>query len=199
MVLSGLREWRLFINVMKKKKIILSSIYLTIGLVASVLPFASKTNLFVKAESDEDSHQIVFTAENTSVEKEDTYTKFFTLHKDDATLSGYSIDSTPGECHIAADGDRNAGGDHICYAEVNPQSGSSISFVLSIPLSGIKSFTSVVLRGSFYQSFWADKVDVIEFGSECYSDISNKLEVHVAKPYKVFFLDEIEINYTCAA
>lgn len=182
---------------MKKKKIIL--IFLTTGLVASVLPFVAKGTLFIKAEADDwEPHQIVFTAEDTSVEKEDTYTKFFKLHQDDATLSGYSIDSNPGECLIAADGDRDAGGDHICYAEVNPQSGSSISFVVSIPLSCIKSFASVVLRGSFYQSFWADKVDKIEFGSECYSDVSNKLEVHVAKPYKVFILDEIEINYTCA-
>lgn len=183
---------------MKKKIILLSSICLTIGLVALVLPFLSKTNLFFKAESDDGSHRIVFTAADTSVEKEDTYTKFFKLHQDNATRSGYSIDSKPGECLIAADGDRDAGGDHICYAEVNPSSGSSISFVVSIPLSGINSFTSIVLRGSFYQSFWEDKVDEIEFGSESYSDISNTLEVHVAQPYKVFILDKIEINYTCA-
>lgn len=172
--------------------------FLTIGLVASVLPFLNKTYLFVRAEYDDGSHQIVFTAEDTSLENEDTFTKFFRLHQDNATRSGYSIDSTPGECLIAADGNRDVGGDHICYAEVNPQSGSSISFVVSIPLSGIKSFSSVVLRGSFYQSFWADEVNELQFGSESYSDISNKLEVHVAKPYKVFFLDEIEINYTCA-
>ena len=185
---------------MKKKIIILSSIFLTTGLVASALPFVAKSNLIIiKGEADDwEPHQIVFTAEDTSVESEDDYTKFFKLHQDNATRSGYSIDSKSGECLIATDNNRDAGGDHICYGEVNPQSGASISFVVSIPLSSIRSFTSVVLRGSFYQSYWTDKIDKIEFGSECYSDISNNLEVHVAKPYKVFILDEIEINYTCA-
>lgn len=56
---------------MKKKNIILSSIFLSIGLVVSVLPFATKGNLFIKGEADDwRPHQIVFTAEDSSVESE---------------------------------------------------------------------------------------------------------------------------------
>ena len=154
---------------MKKKIIILSSIFLTTGLVASVLPFLSKTDLFVKAESDDwDSHQIVFTAEDTSVESESLWTHYFKLHQDDATLSGYSIDSTPEECLIMADSETSAGGDHICYGEANPQSGAYASLAVTIPLTNIRSFTSVVLRGQFYRDYWLDGDNEIQYGSESY-------------------------------
>ena len=184
---------------MKKKIILLSTIFLTTVLAASLLPFVSKTNLFVKAEfDDEDSHQIVFTAEDSSVESEDLYTHYFKLHQDDATLSGYSIDSKPNECLIMADSETSAGGEHICYGVVNPQSGAYASLYLTIPLTSIKSFTSVVFRGEFYRGYWDDEVDEIQFGSESYSAIFNEFEVRLTKTYKVIILDEIEINYTCA-
>ena len=184
---------------MKKKKIILSSIFLTIGLVASVLPLAAKGNLFIKAKADDwESHQIVFTAEDTSIESESLFTHYFKLHQDDATLSGYSIDSKPNECLIMADSETSAGGDHICYGVVNPQSGAYASLYLTIPLTSIKSFTSVVFRGQFYRSYWSDEVNEIQFGSESYSTIWNEFEVRLTKTYKVIVLDEIEINYTCA-
>ena len=184
---------------MKKKKILLSSIFLTMGLVASVLSLAAEGNLSIKAKADDwDSHQIVFTAEDTSVESESLYTHYFKLHQDDATLSGYSIDSKPNECLIMADNQTSAGGDHICYGEVNPQSGTYASLYLTIPLTNIKSFTSVVFRGHFYRSYWSDEVNEIWFGSESYSTIWNEFKVQVNKTYKVIILDEIEINYTCA-
>ena len=184
---------------MKKEKIILSSIFLTIGFVASVLPFETKGNLFIKAgANDWESHQIVFTAEDTSVESESLYTHYFKLHQDEATLSGYSIDSKPNECLIMADSETSAGGDHICYGVVNPQSGAYASLYLTIPLTSIKSFTSVVFRGRFYRGYWDDEVNEIQFGSESYSTIWNEFKVQLTKTYKVIILDEIEINYTCA-
>ena len=173
--------------------------FLTTGLVASVLPFLSKTNMFVKAESDdEDSHQIILTAEDTSVESESLCTHYFKLHQDDATLSGYSIDSKPNECLIMADSETSVGGNHICYGVVNPQSGTYASLYLTIPLTSIKSFTSVVFRGQFYRGYWDDEVNEIQFGSESYSTIWNEFKVQINKAYKVIILDEIEINYTCA-
>jgi len=184
---------------MKKKIITLSSLFLTIGLVALVLPFAAKGNLLIKAEADDwESHQIVLTAEDSSVESESLYTHYFKLHQDDATLSGYSIDSKPNECLIMADSETSAGGDHICYGVVNPQSGTYASLYFTIPLTNIKSFTSVVFRGHFYRGYWADEECEIWFGSESYSTIWNEFKVQINKTYKVIVLDEIEINYTCA-
>ena len=184
---------------MKKEKIILSSIFLTIGLVASALPFVAKGNLFVKAGADDwESHQIVLTAEDSSVESESLYTHYFKLHQDDATLSGYSIDSKPNECLIMADSETSAGGKHICSGVVNPQSGSYASLHLTIPLTSIKSFTSVVFRGQFFRGYWADEENEIWFGSESYSTIWNEFTVQLTQTYKVIVLDEIEINYTCA-
>ena len=184
---------------MKKKIIILSITLLNIGLVASVIPFAAKGGLFINAEADDwESHQIVFTAEDSSVESESLYTHYFKLHQDDATLSGYSIDSKPNECLIMADSETSAGGDHICYGVVNPQSGAYASLYLTIPLTSINSFTTVVFRGHFYRGYWDDEVDEIWFGSESYSTIWNEFKVHLFKTYKVIILDEIEINYTCA-
>ncbi|MDY6430975.1 MAG: hypothetical protein SPL00_04215 [Bacilli bacterium] len=184
---------------MKKKNIILSSIFLSIGLVVSVFPFATKGNLFIKGEADDwRSHQIVFTAEDSSVESESLYTHYFKLHQDNATLSGYSIDSKPNECLIMADSETSAGGDHICYGVANPQSGTYACLYLTIPLTSIKSFTSVVFRGQFFRGYWDDEVNEIQFGSESYSTIWNEFEVALTKTYKVIILDEIEINYTCA-
>ena len=184
---------------MKKKIIILSSIILTIGLVASVLPFVAKSDLFIKAEADDwDSHQIVFTAEDASVESESLWTHYFKLHQDDATLSGYSIDSTPEECLIMADSETSAGGDHICYGVANPQSGAYVSLVVTIPLTNIRSFSSAVFRGQFYRDYWLDGVNEIQYGSESFSTVFNELQVHISKTYKIIVLDEIEINYTCA-
>ena len=184
---------------MKKKKILLSSIFLTTGLVASFLTFVTKGNSFINAGAEDwESHQIVFTAADTSVESESLYTHYFKLHQDDATLSGYPIDSKPNECLIMADSETSAGGDHICYGVVNPQSGTYASLYLTIPLTSIKSFTSVVFRGQFYRGYWDDEVDEIQFGSESYSTIWNEFKVQLTKTYKVIILDEIEINYTCA-
>ena len=184
---------------MKKKIIILSSIFLTTGLVASVLPFVANGNLFVKAETDDwEPHQIVFTVEDTSVEGEDLYTYYFKLHQDDATLSGYSIDSKPNECLIMADSETSVGGDHICYGVANPQSGTYACLYLTIPLTSIRSFTSVVFRGQFFRGYWYDEVKEIQFGSESYSTIWNEFKVTLTKTYKVIILNEIEINYTCA-
>ena len=184
---------------MKREKIILASILLTIGLVASALPFVAQGNLFIKAGADNwEPHQIVFTAGDSSIESESLYTHYFKLHQDDATLSGYSIDSKPNECLIMADSETSAGGDHICYGVVNPESGSYASLRLTIPLTSIKSFTSVVFRGRFFRGYWDDEVNEIQFGSESYSTIWNEFTVQLTKTYKVIVLDEIEINYNCA-
>lgn len=182
---------------MKKKIILLSSIFLTTGLVASALPFVANGDLFVKAATDDwEPHQIVLTAEDTSVESESLYTHYFKLHQDDATLSGYSIDSKPEECLIMADNITSAGGDHICSGEVNPASGTYASLTVTIPLTNIQSFTSVVFRGKFYRGYWSDVVNEIQFGSERY--FGSELYVDISSQYREIFLDEIEINYTCA-
>ena len=184
---------------MQKKTIILSSMFLTIGLVASVLPFVAKGNLFVKAETDDwEPHQIVFTAEDSSVESESLYTHYFKLHQDNATLSGYSIDSKPNECLIMADSETSAGGDHICFGAVNPLSGTYASLVVTIPLTNIKSFTGAVFRGKFYSEYdySSDPVTEIQIGSE--RMFSTEFYVDISHKYKIIILDEIEINYTCA-
>ena len=186
-------------SVMKKKAIILSSLILTTGIITSTLAFSKNDNLFVKAEfEDEVSHQIIFDAEDTSVEKESTYTKYFALHKDNATRSGYSIDSTPEECLIMADGDRDAGGDSICFGEANPLSGTYASLIVTIPLTNIESFTSAVFRGRFYSEYdySSDPVTEIQFGSERF--FTKEIYVHISNQYKIIILDEIEINYTCS-
>lgn len=97
-----------------------------------------------------------------------------------------------------ADSETSAGGDHICYGVANPQSGTYACLYLTIPLTSIKSFTSVVFRGQFFRGYWDDEVNEIQFGSESYSTIWNEFEVALTKTYKVIILDEIEINYTCA-
>lgn len=184
---------------MKKKVVLLPSLMLTAGIIISSIAFLPKSDLFIKAEADDwDSHQIVFTAEDTSVESESLYTHYFKLHQDDATLSGYSIDSTPEECLIMADSETSAGGDHICYGVANPQSGAYASLVVTIPLINIRSFTSVVLRGQFYRDYWLDGDNEIQYGSESFRAVFNELQVHISKTYKIIVLDEIEINYTCA-
>ena len=183
---------------MKKKVVILSSLMLTGGIIVSSIAFLPKSDLSVKA-GDTINHQIVLTAEDTTLESEPTYTAYFSLHQDDATLSGYSIDSKPNECLIMADVNRGASGDHICYGVINPQSSSSYaSLYVTIPLTNIESFTSVVFRGRFYRDYYSDLVTEISFGSESYSTIWHEFSVHLFKQYKVIFLDEIEINYTCA-
>ena len=182
---------------MKKKKILLSSMFLTIGLVASVLPFVAKGDLFIKAGVDDwEPHQIVFTAEDSSIESESLYTHYFKLHQDDATLSGYSIDSKPNECLIMADSVTSAGGDHICSGEANPASGTYASLIVTIPLTNIQSFTSAVFRGKFYRNYWSDEVNEIQFGSERL--FGKEFYVDVSHEYREIILDEIEINYTCA-
>ena len=182
---------------MKKKVVLLSSLILAAGIITSSIAFLGKGNSLVKVESTNSvGHQIVLTAENTSIESEPTNTAYFSLHKDNATRSGCSIDSTPGECLIAADGDRGAAGDSICFGVVNPDSGTYVSLMVSIPLTNIESFKSVVFRGSFYRGYWSDKVTEIQFGNESFS--SDKFSVHISKQYQVFELDQIEINYTCA-
>ena len=183
---------------MKKKTIVLSSLFLTAGIVTSVLTFLGNGNLFLKVESEDiESHKITFNASNTSVESTSQWTHYFKLHKEGATRSGYAIDSTPEECLIMADSETSAGGDHICYGVVNPQSGSYASLHLTIPLTNINSFTSVVFRGRFCRGYWDDEVNEIQFGSESYSTIWNEFKVQLAMTYKVIVLDEIEINYTC--
>ena len=183
---------------MKKKVVILSSLMLTGGIIVSSIAFLPKSDLSVKA-GDTIDHQIILTAEDTSVESEPTYTAYFSLHQDDATWYGYPIDSTPNECLIMADGNRGAGGDHICFGEANPPSGAYASLYVTIPLTNIESFTSVVFRGRFYRDYYLDLDTEIYFGSESYSTIWNEFQVQLSKQYKVIFLDEIEINYTCAA
>ena len=182
---------------MKKKLILLSSLLLTVGIVTSTLILRDNT-LSVEAQNEEIPHQIILGSGESSIEKEELYTHYFNLHKDDATLSGYSIDSKPDECLIMADSETSAGGDHICYGVVNPQSGAYASLHITIPLTSINSFTSVVFRGRFCRGYWDDEVNEIQFGSESYSTIWNEFAVVLAKTYKVIVLDEIEINYTCA-
>lgn len=97
-----------------------------------------------------------------------------------------------------ADSETSAGGDHICYGVVNPQSGTYACLYLTIPLTNINGFTSAVFRGHFYRNYWSDEVTEIQFGSESYSTIWNEFKVQLTKTYKVIILDEIEINYTCA-
>jgi len=182
---------------MKKKVVLLSSLMLTVGIIVSSIAFLPKSDLSVKA-GDTIDHQIIFTAEDTTYESGDEYTAYFSLHQDDATLSGYPIDSKPNECLVMADSETSAGGDHICYGVVNPQSGAYASLRLTIPLTSINSFTSVVFRGRFFRGYWDDEVNEIQFGSESYSTIWNEFKVQLTKTYKVIVLDEIEINYTCA-
>ena len=182
---------------MKKKKMLLLSLLLTVGTIASSLVLLQNSNLFIKAQSeDQKPHQIILTAENSSLEKESLYTKYFKLHKDNATKSGYSIDSTPEECFVMADGDTGAAGDSICWGEANPASGTYASLVVTIPLKNLQSFTSVVLRGKFYRDYWSDEVNEIQFGSEKY--LGNEFYVHISHQYREIILEEIEINYTCA-
>lgn len=184
-------------NVMKKKTIILSSLFLTAGIVTSVLTFLGNGNLFLKVESEDiESHQITFTTDDTSVEKTDTWTHYFKLHKDDATRSGYSIDSTPEECLIMADSVTSAGDGSICFGEVNPISGNYAALIVTFPLTNLNSFTNIVLRGKFYRDYYSDLVTEIQFGSEKY--IGEELQIHISQTYKVIILEEIEINYTCA-
>ena len=182
---------------MKKKVVLLSSLMLTGGIIVSSIAFLPKSDLSVKA-GDTISHQIVLTAEDTTYEKEETYTAYFSLHQDDATWHGWPIDSKPNECLIMADGNRGAGGDQICFGEANPISEAYASLYVTIPLTNIESFTSVVFRGRFYRDYYSDLVTEISFGSESYSAIWHEFSVHLFKQYKVIFLDEIEINYTCA-
>ena len=150
---------------MKKKVVLLPSLMLTAGIIISSIAFLPKNDLSVKA-GDTINHQIILTAESTTLESESTYTAYFSLHKDDATWHGYPIDSTPSECLIMADGNRGAGGGQICFGEANPQSGTYASLIVTIPLTNIDSFTSVVFRGRFYHEYYSDLVTEIEFGSE---------------------------------
>ena len=179
---------------MKKKVVLLSNLMLTVGIIVSSIAFLPKSDLSVKA-GDTINHQIILTAEDTTLGDEPTYTAYFSLHQDEATWHGYPIDSTPNECLIMADGDRGAGGEHICFGVVNPQSGTYASLVVTIPLTNIESFTSVVLRGSFYRDYYSDLVTELEFGSERF--FIDEFYVDISHQYKVIFLDEIEINYTC--
>lgn len=179
---------------MKKKVVLLSNLMLTVGIIVSSIAFLPKSDFSVKA-GDTIDHQIILNAENSFIEKESLWTKYFKLHKDNATRSGYPIDSTPEECLIMADSDTGAGGDHICFGVVNPQSGTYASLTVTIPLTNIESFTSVVFRGSFYRDYYSDLVTELEFGSERF--FIDEFYVDISHQYKVIFLDEIEINYTC--
>lgn len=182
---------------MKKKTIILSSLFLTAGIVTSVLTFLGNGNLFLKVESEDiESHQITFTADDTSVESTSLWTHYFKLHKDNATRSGYSIDSTPEECLIMADSVTNAADGSICFGEVNPASETYASLIVTFPLTNLNSFTSIVLRGKFYRDYYSDLVTEIEYGSEKY--FGEEIQVHISLTYKVIILEEIELNYTCA-
>lgn len=181
---------------MKKKTIVLSSLFLTAGIVTSVLTFLGNGNLFLKVESEDiESHKITFTTGDTSVESTSTWTHYFKLHKDGATRSGYAIDSTPEECLIMADSETSAGDGSICFGEVNPISGNYAALIVTFPLKNLNSFTSIVLRGKFYRDY-SDLVTEIQFGSEKY--IGEGLQIHISQTYKVIILEEIEINYTCA-
>ena len=177
---------------------LLSSLFLTAGIITSTLVALGKSDLFVKVRSeDQEPHQIIFTAKDSSVESESLYTKYFKLHQDNATRSGYSIDSTPGECFIMGDGDSvTAGGESICSGEVNYQTGTYATLVVTIPLTNIQSFTSAVFRGKFYRGYWTDVVTEIQFGSERY--FPSGFYVDISHEYREIILEEIEINYTCA-
>ena len=180
-------------NIMKKKTIILSALFLTAGIVTSVLTFLGNGNLFLKVESEDiEPHQITFTA----ADKTSLYTHYFKLHKDNATRSGFSIDSTPEECMIMADSVTNAADGSICFGEANPSSGAYASLLVTFPLTNLNSFTSIVLRGKFYREYYSDLVTEIEYGSDKY--IGEELQVHISLTYKVIILEEIELNYTCA-
>jgi hypothetical protein len=153
--------------------------------------------LAIKVKSEDwESHQIIFTAEDASVEeKEEDYTKYFKLHQDNATRSGFSIDSTPEECLIMADGEISVGGESICWGKANSQVGSYVFLVVTIPLTNIKSFTSAVFRGKFYSDY-SNYVTEIQFGSE--RMFADEFYVKISHEYKEILLNEIEINYTCA-
>lgn len=180
---------------MKKKAVLLSSLTLTAGIIVSSIAFLPKSELSVKA-GDTINHQIILTAVDTTLESEPQHTAYFSLHQDDATWHGYPIDSTPNECLIMADGNRGAGGGQICFGEANPQSGTYASLIVTIPLTNIESFTSVVFRGRFYRDYYSDLVTELEFGSDRF--FTDEFYVHVSHQYKVIFLNEIEINYTCS-
>ena len=127
---------------MKKKTFLASSLFLTTAVTGLVLAFLRNDNLFINALSEEsEPHQIILTHEDTTEEKESTYTKYFKLHQDNATMSGFSFDSTSEECLIMADGDRGVGGSWICFGEVNPLSGTCVSLIVTFSLTNIKSFT----------------------------------------------------------
>lgn len=181
---------------MKKKIIIISSFVLAAGIAFSSLAFLGNDKLLARADTEEVSHQISFHAEDTHIESEDTYTKYFKLHKDNATRSGYSIDSTPGECFIMADGDRGAAGSSICFGEANPAVGTYVTLIITIPLTNIKSFTNVVLRGQFYRGYWTDMVGELSFGSERL--FGSEIFLRIQTEFREITLNEIEINYTCA-
>ena len=183
---------------MKKKMIILSGITLATAVTLSSLTFLEKDKLFAFATSNDPvNHQIVFHREDTHTESGDDYTSYFALHKDNATRSGYSIDSTPGECLIMADGDRGSSGSQICFGEANPGSGTYVVLYITIPLTNIQSFTNVVLRGNFYRGYWTDLETELTFGSERY--FVDEIFLRIESTYREIRLDEIEINYTCAA
>lgn len=181
---------------MKKKVVLLSSLILAAGIITSSIAFLGKGNSLIKVESTNSvDHQIVLTAANTSIESEPTYTAYFTLHKDNATRSGYSFDSTPEESLIMADGDRGAAGDWICFGEANSLSGTYASLIVTFSLKNIESFTSVVFRGQFYSDFSYEYESEIQFGSEKY--IGDEFQAHIGNKYRKIYLSEIEINYTC--
>ena len=184
---------------MKKKTVLLSSLFLTAGIATSVIAFLGKGNSFVKAESEDwEDYQITFTKEDSSFESSSTYTTYFKLHQDCATRSGYPIDSTPEKCFIMADDYTGVDNYTICYARANPANSTNVSLVVTIPLKNIRSFTNAIFRGKFYPSIGLDYVSEIEFGSESFW--TDKLEVDVSDKYKFkeIILEEIEINYTCA-
>lgn len=186
------------IKYMKKKKaILLTSIAMTIAFVSLSLVAVGQQKYLVNAEFDETvSHQIILRGEDTHIESEDDYTKFFALHKDNATRSGYPIDSKPGGCLAMADGNRGAGGSQICFAEANPAVGTFAVLYISIPLTNIKSFSSVVLRGNFYRGYWTDLETELSFGSEKF--FGDEIFLRIESTYREITLNEIEINYTCA-
>lgn len=182
---------------MKKKIILASSFILSVAIMVTAIACLKGSNLSVNAQFGEsESHQIIFRAEDASLESESTWTNYFKLHKDNATLSGYSIDSTPNECLIMADSIVTTGGDWICTGEANPASGTYASLVVTIPLTNIESFSGAVLRGKFYRDYWSDLVTEIHFGSERF--FTKEFYVHLSHEYREIFLEEIELNYTCA-
>ena len=182
---------------MKKKTFLASSLFLTTAVTGLVLAFLRNDNLFINALSEEsEPHQIILTRADTTEEKESTHTKYFKLHQDNATMSGFSFDSTSEECLIMADGDRGVGGSWICFGEANSLSGTCASLIVTFSLTNIKSFTDVVFRGEFYPDFSLDYENEIRFGSEKF--IANEFQAHISNTYKKIYLSEIEINYTCA-